>query len=246
MIRLHRKKKNYDIYESVEKINGWLNKPAAYATFDILDWQGDQGITGAILEIGVFCGKYFSVLFDSALKQGSPILGIDTFQYAPEDRVIEELSQIFGSQSRDKIKLLKATSSEVSASDILNLIGSCRFVSVDGSHDFEDVYLDLLLAEKITSTAGLVAVDDFLNPLTLGVNQAVNLFLSQPRYLEPVAFTANKLFLSHRAKAGQYRQAFEEIFEAGEEPFEISFRKKRKQGRHHIEQSFHGSKVLIR
>lgn len=238
--------KNYAIYPSVEKINGWLNKPAAYATFDILNWQSKSNIKGGILEIGVFCGKYFSILAESAIKDCSPILGIDTFQYAPQERVIEELTKIFGKSVEKTVRLMKNTSAAVSPSDIKELIGECRFVSIDGSHDFEDVFLDLTLSEKIISATGLVAVDDFLNPLTLGVNQAVNHFFAQPRFLSPVAYTANKLFLAHRASAEDYRISFEGIFESGEEPFEINFRKKRKLGRHHIEQNFFGSRLLVR
>ena len=237
---------NYAIYPAVEKINGWLNKPAAYATFDILNWQSKSSIKGGILEIGVFCGKYFSILTESAIKENSPILGIDTFQYAPQERVIEELTKIFGKNVEKKVRLIKNTSTAVSASDIKEVIGECRFISIDGSHDFEDVFLDLILTEKVIGVAGLVAVDDFLNPLTLGVNRAVNHFLAQPRFLSPVAYTANKLFLAHRASAEDYRIGFESIFESGEEPFEVSFRKKRKLGRHHIEQNFFGSRLLVR
>ena len=242
------KKKNdsYSIYPSIEKIDGWLNKPAAYATVDILEWQFEKDIKGGLLEIGVFCGKYFAILTQSALRQQSPILGIDTFQFAPEQRVIDELQVIFGKGIAEKIILLKSASEAISASDVEKLVGNCRFISIDGSHEYESVFLDLILSEQVISCAGLIAVDDFLNPLTLGVNRAVNQFLATPRRLQPVAYTANKLFLAHRSSAPRYREAFEAIFEQGEEPFEVNFRKKRKLGRHHIEQDLYGSLVLVR
>lgn len=243
---LQKKKDTYAIYPSVEKINGWLNKPAAYATMDILEWQLESNIKGGVLEIGVFCGKYFAILVQSALKQKSQILGIDTFQFAPKERVIDELKAIFGKGIDEKIILLKSASEAISPSEVEKLIGNCRFISIDGSHEYESVFLDLILSEQVINSDGLIAVDDFLNPLTLGVNRAVNQFLATPRRVQPVAYTANKLFLAHRSSAERYRETFEKIFEQGEEPFEVNFRKKRSLGRHHIEQDLYGSMVLVR
>jgi hypothetical protein len=235
----------YEVFTRVEKVAGWLTKPAAYFTIDILGWQEREKIKGGLLEIGVFCGKYFSLLMRSALATNAPILGIDTFQYNTKQRVLEELTGVLGKAAADKAVLWSLPSVAVSASDIEKEIGKCRFISIDGAHDYENVFRDLVLAEQILSIDGLIAADDFLNPLAIGVNQAINAFLFQPRAIVPVAYTANKLFFAHRARADEYRVVIEGFFERGDEQFAKRFREQRGHGRHHIEQEFYGSKVIL-
>ncbi len=55
-----------------------------------------------------------------------------------------------------------------------------------------------------------MAVDDFLNPLAIGVNEAVNIYLNVPRRVVPFAYIANKLFLSHRSHADNYKAVTEQ------------------------------------
>lgn len=236
---------DYSFYSNVENIAGWLHRPAALRTMDILRWQESSGIRGGLLEIGVFCGKYFALLLNSARRASDPILGIDTFQYAPPSRVVKEMHGAFGEDLSSLFTLWSKRSDTVSASDISAKIGKCRFVSIDGSHDFDSVFLDLILAEDVLGYSGIVAVDDFLNPVAIGVNQAVNVYFAQPRTLVPVAFIANKLFLSHRSFADETRAEIEKMFASGQDPQSENFIKRRKNGRHHIEQEFYGNRIII-
>lgn len=231
--------------EKVEKIAGWLNKPAALTALHILKWQQDNKIEGSLLEIGVFCGKFFAILLSSGRNSGDKVLGIDTFEFAPPSRVIKEMDTVFGEDVSASFDLWQKRSDTVDAFEIESLIGRCRFVSIDGAHDYQSVYLDLVLSEKIVSPYGMVAVDDFLNPLTIGVNQAINRFLSQPRLLEPVGYIANKLLLAHRSKADEYRLLCEKLFADRGDQQSIDFIERRKNGRHHIEQEFHGKRLIL-
>jgi predicted O-methyltransferase YrrM len=163
-----------------------------------------SGILGSIFEIGVYAGRYFSILLRSALKSGSVIVGLDTFQEVDQDRVLAFLNSV--SADYRKIFLIKSRSSEWSARDLIAELGApARFISIDGSHDKLDVLWDLRLAEQLTSKEGVVAVDDFLNPIALGVNEAVNQFFLQPRNLVPWAYLPNKLFLARPAWGGSSR-----------------------------------------
>ena len=236
---------DYSLYDKIDKINGWLNRVTGIRTMEILEWQSAQGNKGDLLEIGVFCGKYFSLLVDAARRHDCHALGIDTFEFAPPQRVTKEMTQLFGNNAGDRFTLWKRPSSTVTALEVNATIRSPRFISVDGAHDYGNVYRDLLLAEAVLSPGGIVAADDFLNPLTLGVNQAINHFLSQPRAVVPVAFIANKLFLAHRSMESEYRTAIEELIVKGAEPQSVNFRRKMTHGRHHVEQDFYGHKVLI-
>ncbi len=164
---------NLQFQESVvDKIQGWLIRVTSLRTMDILAYQEETRISGPVMEIGVFCGKYFSVLARSAQRSKSKLLGIDTFQWAPESRVMESLCM---SEETKHVEVLlwKRFSHECSPQEIVEqLHGRPRFISIDGSHECEDVYLDLVLAEQVLSNRGIVAIDDFLNPGTLG-QQAV-------------------------------------------------------------------------
>lgn len=238
--------KDYSLYPKIEKIAGWLTEPGALRSIDILDWQRTKGISGGLLEIGVFCGKYFALLMDSARQASDPVLGIDTFQYAPPDRVRKEMEGVFGTGAMtDSVTLWQRRSDSVRPEEIEAAIGQCRFVSIDGAHDYQSVYLDLVLAESVLSPSGIISVDDFLNPLTIGVNEAVNAFLSQPRRVEPVAYISNKLFLAHREIAEELRGAVETMFAKGGDALSKAFNARRKNGRHHIEQDFHGNRLII-
>lgn len=58
---------NVEFQDSVvEKTEGWLIRFTSLRTMDILDFQRDKGISGPLIEIGVFCGKYFSLLARAA------------------------------------------------------------------------------------------------------------------------------------------------------------------------------------
>jgi Methyltransferase domain len=230
----------------VDKVEGWLNRVTSLRTMDILRYQEESQIAGSVLEIGVFCGKYFSVLARSAQRTKSRLLGIDTFEWIPESRVQETLA-MSSETNRVNVRLLKTFSNEYSPVELLGLLGARpRFVSVDGSHDSNDVYLDLVLSEQIISSKGIIAVDDFLNPIALGVNEAVHKFFAGPRLVLPVAYISNKLFLAHRSVAKKYMSIIEEsIIGDKTEPESRHFRESLSKGRHFVEQSLWGNQLLI-
>jgi hypothetical protein len=109
-----------------------------------------------------------------------------------------------------------------------------------------DVLWDLRLAEQLTSKEGVVAVDDFLNPIALGVNEAVHQFFLQPRNLVPWAYLPNKLFLARPASAYRYKTFLEEMVLRDEiSPESKRFRENLLNGRHHVEVSLFSEKILI-
>ena len=184
----------YFFEKFVCQIPGWLEDVAALRSMDFLGWQEESAITGPLLEIGVFHGRYFSILARSAGRQGSRIVGVDTFQWIDENKVWENLNLIRVDKSL--VKLEKAKSTDLGTGDVISLCGGKpRFISVDGSHDYSDVFYDLQLVEAVLASKGIAALDDFLNPLTLGVNEAINQFFSTPRNLKPFAYIRNKLFV---------------------------------------------------
>jgi Methyltransferase domain len=229
----------------VHGIPGWLVDYTALTTMGILTFQEKSGISGSIFEIGVYAGRYFSILLRAALKSRSVIVGLDTFQYVDQDQVVAFLNPV--SPDYDKIVLIKGPSSEWNARDLIAQLGEpARFISIDGSHDKLDVLWDLRLAEELTSKEGVVAVDDFLNPVALGVNEAVNEFFLQPRNLVPWAYLPNKLFLSRPTWANRYKTFLEEAVLRDEaSPESNRFRENLHKGRHCVEVTSFSEQILI-
>jgi hypothetical protein len=211
---------------------------------DLLDWQEHNDLTGPILEIGVFAGRYLSVLLRAAKRKNERVVGIDTFEWVSEKCVIKNLHHAVPEVSAI---LVKRRSVECDVNWLRKLLlAPPRFVSIDGSHEAEDVLWDLDITDQLLAPQGIVAVDDFLNPLALGVNQAVNYFFSTPRQLAPVAYIANKLFLTRPPLAATVRGVIEATIAADDvEPRSRSFRQQLANARHNVEVKFWDMPLLV-
>lgn len=229
--------------ENVHRIDGWLEDYTALRTMDLLEWQFKRQCRGPLLEIGVFAGRYFSILARATEQFNDRLVGIDTFQWISEETVRANIANL----DRGQIRLIKKSTTDMTAEDILvELNGPVRFISVDGSHEAVDVLHDLEMAEKIISDSGIIAADDFLNPLTLGVNEAINKFFFTPRRVTPFAYIANKLFLCRPEMAQELREFVEGVARIDTvEPRSKTFREEAAKGRHFVEATMWGQKFLI-
>lgn len=229
--------------EIVQGINGWLIDYTAIRTMDLLEWQRQLPCHGPLLEIGVFEGRYFSILARASAEFGDRLIGIDTFQYIGEQTVLDNIASL----DHGQISLIKKASKEFTANDLLvELAAPARFISVDGSHEAEDVLHDLELAEELISDCGIIAADDFLNPLTLGVNEAINKFFLKSRRVTSFAYIANKLFLCRPDLAQELRDFVEGAARNDTiEPRSENFRAQAAEGRHYVESNMWGQKFLL-
>lgn len=87
----------------------------------------------------------------------------------------------------------------LSPDDILAVVDKQRFklFSVDGGHTVEHTVNDLKLAERVVASKGVVILDDYYNPMWPGVHEGFIRFMSLMNCrLAPIAFHANKLFLT--------------------------------------------------
>jgi hypothetical protein len=230
--------------EYVHTLPGWLEDYAAIRTMDLLAFQERENITGSLFEIGVFHARYFALMLRSAVRTGERIVGLDTFQYFPPDTVKAALSSLADPGS---IVFLRQFSTDSTAADLAPVLGAkARFISIDGSHERSDVIWDLRLSEELLASRGIVAVDDFLNPVTLGVNDGVHRFFAEPRNLVPFAYTANKLFLSRPGAAASYKTEFEKVIvEDQREPRSAAFRVNLPDYRANVEQKLWGTTLLV-
>jgi len=236
-----------EFYETVvAKIDGWLEPFAAIRTMDILTFQEARKMPGGLLEIGVFHGRYFSLLARSAARTGALVLGIDTFQYN-DINIVRQMCATYPSIGPADISLWQRRSDACSGEEIRRCLdGSPRFISIDGSHEKDIVYLDLKLTETLSNENTLIALDDFLNPLTIGVNEAAHAFFASPRAIVPIAYMTNKLFLAHRVSSMMYKSAFEDfIVKDTSNAISELFRQRREKSRGFVEQPLWGNHIIV-
>ena len=199
--------------DHVAALEGWLDPFTAARTVDLLNFQEKLGLHGHLYEIGVYWGKYFSILARSAAKSGDRAIGIDVFMYNTKSQLEERFAltdALISIDARSAHSFVASNSADLSEDEICNILGGkARFVSIDGSHDHDEVFWDLTVAEKNLAPYGIIAADDFLNGTCIGTNEAINRFLIQNQNVAPIAYCAGKLFISRPAWAKKYKDELE-------------------------------------
>jgi hypothetical protein len=246
--------KNEFLRTVVQGMVGWLDSYAARRTVDLLEFQERIAVSGSLYEVGVYHGKYFSLLVRSAALTGEKALGIDLFEYLTPEKFQAYFDEKFSPSTLAEIRdfrwsVLARSSADLTASQVLAELGNeARFVSVDGSHEYDDVLWDLRVAEQVLAAGGIIVADDFINPICLGVTAAIYHFLEGVSALVPFAHVSNKLFLCRPGWADRYRSALElAVLADAEEPRTQAYRKHYDAGalsRRNIEAVFRGYRIL--
>lgn len=185
----------------VQPIPGWLHEQSALFTAHMVRVQHDLGIVGPTLEIGVYKGKYLSVLYRLS-RADEIVVGVDLFVGSPDPQaevpgVLANVASACGDAAR--LRIVVADSARLTGADVRRESGGApyRFASVDGGHTAPLVSRDLETALDSLREGGIVAIDDFLNPLTPGVMEGVaEFFLRRAPPLAPFAYCYNKLYVT--------------------------------------------------
>jgi hypothetical protein len=230
------------------EVEGWCLDDAALLTFGLMESQTKLKCDSAILEIGVYKGKYLSVLYNRAQRTGQPVVGIDTFQGSTSEVVASTFNRLFGSV--EHLSLVTHDSSRLGPPQVIEMLGGrhASFISVDGDHAASAVLSDLILSRQVLSEGGIIALDDFLNPKAIGVSEGCYRFFlhNGEQSLRPFAYCANKLFLAARPYDEMYKKAIEALLEEVPDlPMFQEFNRQLRLGRHYVEQELLGSKLLI-
>jgi hypothetical protein len=203
---------NAFLKEVVTGIPGWLYDFTATCVMELLDLQQESGWSGSLLEIGVYAGRFLSILARDAFRRNSRLLGIDPFLHFDIENVRERFRRL-APEGRVDANLVLAQDFSVNwtADRLLTSLGErARFIHIDGSHDRVDVLWDLHVSDGVLTPTGIIAVDDWLNPQCLGVMEATfQFFQHQPRMSVPFALVPGKLLLCGRANAANYKRRLE-------------------------------------
>src|SRR5277367_6220785 len=99
-------------------VEGWLLDPAAQLTCALARMQSKANITGGFFEIGVYAGKYLSLLYHLTESTGEGVVGLDTFEWYPRSGVEQTFARVFGKPTR--LQLVTSDSTKVSPADVLS------------------------------------------------------------------------------------------------------------------------------
>ena len=186
---------------SVERIPGWLHNEAALLTAHLAGAQRALGIAGPTLEIGVFKGKYLSVLYKLS-RPDEIVVGVDLFVGSASvmldvHRVRSNIKAACGDHAR--LKVVVADSLQLTSERLSDEVNGTpfRFISIDGGHTRELVLHDLEVAYPLLQAGGIMALDDAFNFTTPGVAEGIaEFFFRHTPALAPFAVCYNKLFVT--------------------------------------------------
>lgn len=212
---LHRKKDIKDYLDNGHKVHGWLHRYSALFISDLSRFQCQSGISGAIGEIGVHMGRLF-ILLKLTAKSSEKCFALDVFDqqhlnidnsgFGDREAFLCNVRRWTGDTA---ITVIQSSSLDVKSADIIDAVGQCRLVSVDGGHTEEITYNDLKLVEAILVERGVVILDDFFNQSWPGVAAgAAKYFLNPLTKIRPFAISPNKTYLAAPTYHDLYRNAF--------------------------------------
>ena len=170
------------IVKGRESVPGWFDRADAELFNAIDEAQCSAGVVGDILEIGCYQGSS-AILLGYLRRSNERLVICDLFQGAAttlDDFHLRHNAYADLSRESFEANFLKfhQTLPEIFAQPSTTLAGSdfgrtFRIIHVDGSHDYEIVRSDLLLAKSLLVPGGFVIFDDIITLHTPGVTAAV-------------------------------------------------------------------------
>jgi hypothetical protein len=197
------------------RVRGWLDRYSATFIADLCRYQSEHGIFGSVAEIGVHMGRLFLLLNLAKLPDekslaidvfGDQHLNVDQSGDGNREKFLSNVAEWSGDRN---IEIIQKSSLDLSIREILDRVGPCRIISIDGGHTEECVLNDLRLAEGVLLDRGVVVLDDFFNQSWPGVASGASRYmLDQTTALRPFCITPNKLYLSRLPCRDIYRSFF--------------------------------------
>jgi len=152
--------------DGYEQVPGMSSRFAAAICGHLIQRQSALGISGDVVEIGTFEGRFF-IAMALGLAADEKALGIDVFDW-PDAGVLDrfltncETHGLFP----DRFTAWMANSRSISVDDLRRKLANrkARFFHIDGNHSHESLSNDLALAHAVLHPQGIVCIDDMLHP----------------------------------------------------------------------------------
>jgi predicted O-methyltransferase YrrM len=149
-----------------QRIRGMSSRFAAAICGHVIRRQTALGLSGDLLEIGTFEGRFF-IAMALLLQAGEHALGIDVFDWPDtgvRDRFLANCAT--AGLKKENYSAWKADTRKLGTADLRARLPrkSARFIHVDGEHNADSLSHDLELAHAVLHPDGVVALDDMLHP----------------------------------------------------------------------------------
>jgi hypothetical protein len=151
--------------QNYEQVRGMSSRFAAAICGYLIQRQSALAISGALVEVGTFEGRFF-IAMGLGLAPGEIALGIDRFDWpnaGVEGRFLANCAR--HGLARERFVSWKADSRDITPAALGDRLGqSIRFVHIDSHHSRECLTNDLELVHPLLHKAGVVCLDDMLHP----------------------------------------------------------------------------------
>ena len=200
--------------KSPDAVEGWLNEYSAELITDINRVQIEERVSGSVGEIGVHHGRLF-ILLRLLRRPEEASVAIDVFgdQHLNVDQsgrgdLAKFQSNVEQWSGSDQLIIIRKSSLDVEARELLEMAGTFRLFSIDGGHTEECAYSDLRLADAVLSPDGVAILDDFSNHHWPSVAAGAARFFLDPTTLgRPFATSPNKMYVAAPEHHQTYRSA---------------------------------------
>lgn len=157
-----------DLYlaQSYERVRGMSSRFAAAICGHLIRRQSALGISGELVEIGTFEGRFF-IAMALGLMAGEKALGIDRFDWPDagiEGRFLANCAA--HGIAPERYSSWKADSREITSGELQQRLGDrpVRFAHIDSHHSRECLINDLELVTPQLHREGIICLDDMLHP----------------------------------------------------------------------------------
>jgi hypothetical protein len=157
-----------DLYlaQSYERVRGMSSHFAAAICGHLIRRQSALGISGELVEIGAFEGRFF-IAMGLGLAPGETALAIDHFDW-PDPGVQGRFLANCAAHglAADRFSYWKVDSRKITSAALREKLGErpVRFVHIDGHHSRECLTNDLGLVDPLLHRDGIICLDDMLHP----------------------------------------------------------------------------------
>jgi hypothetical protein len=179
-------------------IEGMLSDFSMGVLDSVLSFQNHQGVSGHILEIGVYKGR--SAAFLAARAQSTHRLILLDIDCA---RIEVHKLQTLSSTS---VELCQASSDQLlSLGDYETMKSSFRFVHVDSSHGYRATLNELAICDELLAPRGIAVLDDYTNLNYSQILAATFKYLYTTKTdLTPFLVTEEKAYLCRKGEFDFY------------------------------------------
>jgi hypothetical protein len=173
---------------------------------------------GHVLEIGVHHG--LSAIAVAALRgRGKSFVAVDLFEEGQAENVSHSglgnraafranLARFF--DGLDFVREIARPSDTLVPADLGDGFTFCH---IDGGHSARETFADLALCSAVLEPGGVLALDDYFNPVFPGVCEGACRFARErPGILQPLAVGRNKVLFQKQPAAGDLNAAFQAAF----------------------------------